>query len=294
MLYNIYSTLIELNAVCGFTIHFKTTPLSCCHLFSEPYFFWLFFARSKTTKMKKILSYILTPIYLLCFGLLLGIFHPIQVVTRCIWGYPVRKQAVDLLNFGLLYCLGVLGTRITFRGLEKIPKNRPLIIVSNHQSTLDIPAVIVGFRKNHPKFISKIELGKWIPSISYNLRHGGSVLIDRNNPRQAVKDILLLGKHIEANNYSACIFPEGTRSKDGELKSFMPAGIASLIKTSPSAVIVPFCIDGNSELMKHGYFPMTPGVHLKFTVLDPIEPKGMDTTELAQMIENQIRKELGQ
>ncbi len=244
--------------------------------------------------MKKILSYILTPVYLLCFGVLLLIFHPIQMFTNWIWGYPVRKKAVDILNYGLLYSLWILGTKITFRGLEKIPQGRPLIIVANHQSTMDIPAVIVGFKKNHPKFISKIELGKWIPSISYNLRHGGSVLIDRHNPRQSVKDILKLGKHIEEYNYSACIFPEGTRSRDGKIKPFMPAGIASLIKTSPSALIVPFAIDGNYEIMKNGYFPMTFGVHLKLTALDPIEPKGMDSTELALMIENGIRKELGQ
>ncbi|MFA5328437.1 MAG: lysophospholipid acyltransferase family protein [Prolixibacteraceae bacterium] len=244
--------------------------------------------------MKKILSYLLTPVYLIVFGLLLIIFHPIQMVTRWIWGYPVRKKAVDVLNYGLLYSLWILGTRITFRGLEKIPQGRPLIIVANHQTTIDIPAVIVGFRKNHPKFISKVELGKWIPSISYNLRHGGSVLIDRKNPRQAVKDILTLGKHIEENNYAACIFPEGTRTRDGKVKQFMSAGIASLYKTSPSALIVPFAIDGNYELMKHGYFPMTLGVHLKLTVFDPIEPKGKDMNEITQSIEDMIRKELGQ
>jgi len=244
--------------------------------------------------MKKIFSYLLTPLYLLNFGLLLVIFHPIQMFTNWIWGYPVRKKAVDILNFGLLYGLRILGTKITFKGLDKIPQNRPIIIVANHQSTLDIPAVIVGFRKNHPKFISKIELGKGIPSISYNLRHGGSVLIDRKNPRQSVKDILLLGKHIEENNYAACIFPEGTRSKDGLLKPFMPAGIASLIKTAPSALIVPLAIDGNHELMKHGYYPMTLGVHLKLTIFDPIDPKGMDSTELAQIIEDQIRGALKQ
>ena len=242
--------------------------------------------------MKKILSYILTPVYLLIFGSILGLFHPVQVITNWIWGYRVRKKTVDVMNYILLYSLKVLGTTITFRGLEKIPQNRPIIIVSNHQSTLDIPPIVVGFRKNHPKFISKIELGKGIPSISYNLRHGGSVLIDRKNPRQSVKDILMLGKHIEANNYAACIFPEGTRSKDGKVHPFMPAGIASLIRTAPSALIVPFAIDGNYELMKNGYFPMSVGVHLKYTAFDPIDPTGMDPGELTQMIENMIRKEL--
>ncbi|MDP2335153.1 MAG: lysophospholipid acyltransferase family protein [Bacteroidota bacterium] len=242
--------------------------------------------------MKKFLSYILTPLFWLSFGFLLVLFHPIQVVTRWIWGYPVRKKVVDVMNFGILYSLWILGTKITFRGLEKIPQNRPLIIVANHQTTLDIPAIIIAFRKNHPKFISKIELGKGIPSISYNLRHGGSVLIDRKNKSQSVKDILMLGKHIEKNNYSACIFPEGTRTKDGKVHTFMPAGIASLIRTSPSAILVPLAIDGSYELMKHGSFPMSLGVHLKLTVLDPIDPKGRDIDELTQQIEDMIRKEI--
>lgn len=244
--------------------------------------------------MKKILSVILTPVYLLFFGILLVIFHPIQMFTEWIWGYPVRKKVADIMSFGLLYGLWILGTKITFRGFGKIPLDRPIIIVSNHQSTIDIPAIVVGFRKNHPKFISKIELGKGIPSISYNLRHGGSVLIDRKNRSQSVKDILMLGKHIEANNYAASIFPEGTRTKDGLVKSFMPAGVASLIRTAPSALIVPLVIDGNYEIMPKGYFPMTLGCHLKLTVLDPIEPKGLDVTELTLHIENLIKKELGQ
>ncbi len=242
--------------------------------------------------VKKLLSLLLTPVYLLWFGLILILFHPIQMITNWIWGYPVRKKVVDVLNYALLYGLRILGAKITFSGLEKIPQGRPIIIVANHQSTLDIPPVIVGFRKNHPKFISKIELGKGIPSISYNLRHGGSVLIDRKNPRQSVKDILLLGKHIEATNYSACIFPEGTRTKNGNVKQFMPAGIASLYKASPSAVIVPFAISGNYELMRHGYYPMTFGVHLKYTVFDPIEPDGRDMNELVLQIEQMIRKEV--
>jgi 1-acyl-sn-glycerol-3-phosphate acyltransferase len=242
--------------------------------------------------IKTILSYLLTPVYLLWFGLLLVIFHPIQVITRLIWGYPVRKKVVDVLNYALLYGLRIMGAKITFRGLEKIPSGRPIIIVANHQSTLDIPPVIVGFRKNHPKFISKIELGKGIPSISYNLRHGGSVLIDRKNPRQSVKDILTLGRHIEENNYAACIFPEGTRTKNGKVKSFMPAGIASLCKSSPTALIVPFAISGNYELMKRGYFPLTFGLHLNYTVLDPIVPEGKDITELSRHIEELIRKEV--
>ena len=63
--------------------------------------------------------------------------------------------------------------------------NVPVVFVANHQSLYDIPPFIWFMRSNHPKFISKIELAKGIPSVSYNLRHGGAALIDRKNPRQS-------------------------------------------------------------------------------------------------------------
>lgn len=244
--------------------------------------------------MKKILSYLLSPIVLFLFAALLLVFHPIQVVCRLIWGYNTRKKSVDVLNWLLIRILHLIGTRISFRGFEKLPQGRPLIIVSNHQSTYDIPPIVWGFRKHHPKYISKIELGKGIPSISYNLRHGGSALIDRKNGRQSVTEIIKLGRHIEENNYAASIFPEGTRSKDGIVKKFQEGGIHTLLKVAPSAVVIPFVIDGNSELMKNGYYPFTFGTHLKYTVLDPIEPKGLTASEIADMCETLIKKELGQ
>lgn len=244
--------------------------------------------------MKKILAYLFTPIFLFLFGVLLLIFHPVQVICRLGWGYHARKKSVDILNLLLLRILHIVGVRISFRGFEKLPQGRPLIIVSNHQGTYDIPPIVWGFRKHHPKFISKIKLAKGIPSISYNLRHGGSALIDRKNKMQAIKEIIKLGKHIEENNYAASIFPEGTRSKTGRVKQFQEGGIHTLLRVAPSALIVPFVIDGNSKLMKNGFYPLTFGTHLKYTVLDPIDPKNFSAKEIAEMCEKLIKKELGQ
>ncbi|MCD6355038.1 MAG: 1-acyl-sn-glycerol-3-phosphate acyltransferase [Prolixibacteraceae bacterium] len=244
--------------------------------------------------MKSVLSYFLSAVYLLLFGLLLLLFHPIQIVCRWIGGYQLRKKSVDILNHFIVYSLTILGSRIRFKGFDHLPQNRPLIIISNHQSTFDIPPIVWGFRKHHPKFVSKKELGRGIPSISYNLRHGGSALIDRKNPRQAVIEIMKLGKHIEKENYSASIFPEGTRSKNGEVKHFQHAGIASLLRYAPSALIVPLVIDGNSELMKKGYFPLSTGIRLTYTVLPVIDPAGRNPKELTEEIEMKIKKELGQ
>lgn len=244
--------------------------------------------------MKKVLAYLWSPLYLLFFGFLALVFHPIQMICRWIGGYQLRKKSVDIMNFFMAYGLVILGSRIRFKGFDQLPQGRPFIIVSNHQSTFDIPPIVWGFRKHHPKFVSKIELAKGIPSISYNLRHGGSALIDRKNPRQAIMEIMKLGKHIEKENYSASIFPEGTRSKNGEVKVFQHAGIASLIRYSPSALIVPLVIDGNSKLIEKGYYPLALGIPLTYTVLAPIEPAGRDPKELTKEIELKIKKILGQ
>lgn len=242
----------------------------------------------KTVIMKS-LGYLLTPIYLIVFGLLLVIFHPVQVICRTVWGYSAHKKSVDVLNFLIMKSLLILGAKISFRCFEKLPKERPLILISNHQSMFDIPPIIWGFRNHHPKFISKIELGKYIPSVSYNLRHGGSVLINRSKRLQAAREIEKLGRYIENNHYAASIFPEGTRTKDGKIQPFKSAGVNALLKAAPSAVVVPLVIDGNYELLKNGLYPMSFGVKIKYTVLDSIEPGAVTVEELVLKTENMIR-----
>ncbi len=244
--------------------------------------------------MKKILSYILTPVFHLYYGMMLLLFHPVQVAALHFFGDQSRKGTVDLLNLLLVKGLYLMGCNIKFSGFEKIPDGRPLIIVSNHQSMYDIPAVVHGFKKYYPKFISKVELSKNLPSISYNLKHGKSALIDRKKGTQAVKEIFKLGQLIEENNYAACIFPEGTRSKTGQVKKFMSAGINTLLRAAPSAVIVPFVIDGHSRLMRQGYFPLQFGQKITYTVLDPVEPKEQDVDELVDRIQLTIKKALHQ
>lgn len=241
--------------------------------------------------MEKVIGYILSPIYLLVLGLYLGVFHPIQVVCWNVRGYPAQKLAVEIMCYLIMKSLIILGSRVKFKGFEKLPKDCPLIIVSNHQSQYDIPPVVWGFRKHYPRFISKIQLAKGIPSISYNLRKGGSASIDRKNPTQSIKEIIKLGREIEANNYSACIFPEGTRSKDGKVKTFKVSGLATLLKTSPSAAIIPFAINGNYLLQR---FPMGIGETLTYSVLDPIERKNRTAGEISEMCELAIKKELNQ
>lgn len=185
-------------------------------------------------------------------------------------------------------CLNILGTRFTFTNPYTIENDKPLIIVTNHQSMYDIPPIIWYLRKHHPKFISKKELGKGIPSVSYNLRHGGSVLIDRKNPLGSIKAIEQFAKKVQSNNWSAVIFPEGTRSKTGVPKAFKTKGLLTLINHIPNGIIVPLTINNSWKTLRYGKFPMGIGAHIKFKVHEPLTIADYNTNELVSMVEEQI------
>ncbi|RPD94589.1 1-acyl-sn-glycerol-3-phosphate acyltransferase [Aureibaculum marinum] len=243
--------------------------------------------------MQKLLAYPLTVIYYLCFGLTLVIFHPILWISKNLFGYKALKKSVDILQFFLLRCLNILGTRFTFTNPYQIDTNQPLIIVSNHQSMYDISPILWYMRKHHPKFISKVELGKGIPSVSYNLRHGGSVLIDRKNPRQSITAIKEFSERVNENNWAAVIFPEGTRSKNGVPKKFQKRGLLTLFKEIPSATVVPISINNSWKTLRYGKFPMGIGTHMTFTVHKPVKiatftDKEFLINEIEAVIKNNI------
>ena len=230
--------------------------------------------------MKKLLSYPLSVLFYIFFFLTLLVFHPIQWLCLKLGGYQAHKKSVDIFNFFLMRSLNLLGTRFTFENPYDIPTDKPVIIVANHQGMYDIPPIIWNMRKHHPKFVSKKELGKGIPSISFNLRHGGSVLIDRKNRRESLLKMSQFAKYLNENNRSAVIFPEGTRSRTGEPKKFQVNGMMMLFKQMPEALIVPITINNSWKLFKHKSFPMEPGVHIKLKVHEPIPVSSDDAESL--------------
>jgi 1-acyl-sn-glycerol-3-phosphate acyltransferase len=219
-----------------------------------------------------------------------NLFHPIQWVCFNVFGYQAHKKSVDFLNLFLVRCTNLLGTTYQFENIEKIPKNAPLIFVANHQSLYDIVAIIWYLRDFHCKFVSKKELGKGIPSVSYNLNHGGSVLIDRKDSKQAIPAIKGLAEYIEKHLRSAVIFPEGTRSKTGHPKSFAQSGLKILCKYAPSAYVVPITINNSWKMVRFGAFPMGLGNHLKFTIHNPLKVSEYSIEDLMEQTENKIKQ----
>ncbi len=242
--------------------------------------------------MKKILSYPISAVYYVVYIFILLVFHPLQWISYNVWGYKAHKGVVDIMNFFLVKSTYLLGTSYRIVKTTVYPENTPLIFVANHQSLFDISPVGYYMRKYHPKFISKKELGKGIPSVSYNLKNGGSVLIDRKNPKQAIPEIKKMAEYIEANKRSVLIFPEGTRSKTGKPKSFSESGLKILCKYAPSAYIVPVTINNSYKLMPKGMFPLGIGNRLEFIFHEPIAVKDVSFDEIVVRTEETIIKNI--
>lgn len=238
--------------------------------------------------LQKIISYPFSVLFYLLFGITILVFHPIQWICFNWIGYEAHKKSVDYLNWTLLRCLNVLGTTFHIDINTSLPNNVPIIIVSNHQSMWDISPIVWYLRKYHPKFISKVELGKGIPSISYNLRHGGSILIDRKNPRQAIVEMVKFSKYLQKFNRSGVIFPEGTRSKTGIPKPFKRTGLQTLFKKIPEGYVIPVTFNNSWKLQRWGMFPIQMGVRLEMTAHPAIKIGDYEVETLIDKVEATI------
>ncbi len=238
--------------------------------------------------MQKIITYPLSIVYYLLFGSVLLVFHSIQWICFNLFGYKVHKKAVDALYFFLIANTYVLGTKYRIRNLDKVPTDTPLIIVANHQSLFDVMTIGWFLRKAHPKFISKMELGKGIPSISYNLNHGGSVLIDRRDPKQSLAAIKEMGQYIETNKRAVVIFPEGTRSKTGKPGPFAESGLKILCKYARSANMLPVTINNSWKMTRWGVFPLGVGTKIELIIHEPIPVKEMIFPEIFERTERTV------
>lgn len=242
--------------------------------------------------MKKLIAYVLTPIFYLVFGLLLLVFHLIQWLCLKMGGYGPHKKSVDVLNFFLTASYYLLGNSVTWINPYTLPTDRPIIFVANHQSMFDIPPLIYYLRKHHAKFISKIELTRGIPSISFNLLHGGGANIDRKDSKQSISEILKLAGNMKKYNWSVVIFPEGTRARSGEMKTFHVGGIATILKKVPHALIVPIAINQSWKMQRYRGFPLDVFVPMSWEVLSPIEAQGLPAETIVKKAEQAIRQRI--
>lgn len=165
------------------------------------------------------------------------------------------------------------GSKIEVKGEENIPKEGPVVFVANHQGNFDIP-LLIGYIDKPKGFIAKVETEK-MPIVGGWMRYMKCIFMDRKNPRAAVKTIKQ-GVEIVKSGHSLVIFPEGTRSVDGQLGEFKPGSFKLAMKAE--AQIVPVTIDGTIDIMRKGSMRIKPAL-VKLTISEPISAVGYESTE---------------
>jgi len=181
----------------------------------------------------------------------------------------------------------LFGIKFDVQGKENF-SNRTTVMVSNHQSWLDITTIMLEVR--YPAFLAKKEIESW-PFFGGAMRVVDCVFVDRNDRRSRQKVALEIREKL-ARGVDFCIFPEGTRSLDGSLGDF--AGGAFRIAADAEALITPIVIDDSWWMLNKKGFRMYPGT-IKVRVLPPIDtslPENRDYKELVVRVHGQMKAAL--
>lgn len=129
---------------------------------------------------------------------------------------------------------------------DELPEN--FIIIANHQSLLDIPLFMNFFRGKAVRFIAKDTLGRHIPLVSEMLRAQEHCLIPRKaKPMEAMRYIFEFGKRVVKRNQIPILFPEGSRTRNGDVGKFFSAGFRQLTESTGLPVVV-CALDGGWQL----------------------------------------------
>lgn len=152
--------------------------------------------------------------------------------------------------------LRLAGVRVRAEGLEHLRPGSPLVLVSNHQSLFDILALFVALPVSL-RFIAKRELGA-LPIFSAAMRQAGHVFIDRDDRDQAILRMQEAGRRMRDEGLALGLFPEGTRSADGRLRSFKKGSFVLAIETGTP--LVPIAVEGGAAILPKGRRRIRPGL----------------------------------
>ncbi len=217
------------------------------------------------------------------FGLTLVVFDPVLRLARILGEEPMDR-AVGLMCRALGCSIRAGLGRLEIEGLENIPAQGRYIVVCNHQSLVESFLPFWLLQHLRPRYIAKRALGRWIPAISFNLRRGGHCLIDREDRERALEAIAELGRRVDSGEVSAFIFPEGTRSADGRMNPFKPAGLATLLRTAPQAAILPMVVHGGNRVFPRGLPRVQAGSTVRVQVLPLLAREGRDVEATIERI----------
>jgi len=165
------------------------------------------------------------------------------------------------------------GIRLRLRGIENLKQGQSYILVSNHASLLDIPGIISAF-PFAVRFLAKKSLLR-IPVFGWYLYLSGHILIERDSVKSALKGLKRASSALQ-QGISVIVFPEGTRSLDGEVKEFK--GGAFLLAQNSKSPLVPIGISGSFEMLPRTGWCFRPGI-MHIRIGEPISTRDLSPQE---------------
>ena len=215
-----------------------------------------------------ILFVVLTTIFWGTTAIIISFFsrtgNPVHIIAR-IWGR------------GILF---VSRIKVTVNGLANIDPSQSYIFMSNHQSNFDIP-VLLAYLPVQFRWLAKAELFK-IPIFGRAMRAAGYVKIDRFNQKSAFESLREAARKMK-NGVSVMIFPEGTRSRDGNIRPFKKGGF--IMAVDSKVPIVPVILQGTWTIMAKSSLRINTG-EVSLNIETPIATTGYTRDNKDDLIES--------
>jgi 1-acyl-sn-glycerol-3-phosphate acyltransferase len=186
-----------------------------------------------------------------------------------------------------IYCRGffiIMGSTPTYSGLEKIDFSKTYVLAANHESHLDVQAIFMSYPK-YLRFIAKKEL-KYIPVIGWVIMSLGMLFVDRKNSEAAKASMKIAAQKVRYG-INIISFPEGTRSKTGELAPFKKGLFGLAINAGVD--VIPVAVIGAKEVMPVGSFKIRTGpIHVAFGKPIPTTPYTKNIEGLSKAVREEI------
>ena len=190
---------------------------------------------------------------------------------------------------GFLLCWIIPVWKVEVEGREKAVRGKTYVIISNHQSMLDI--LLIFYLRYRFKSVSKIENTK-IPVLGWYIRMADYITVDRIN-EQSKSGMLDKSLKCLKDGTSLMIFPEGTRTNKNEIGRFKRG--AFLLAIQAEIPILPVIIEGTGLIFAKDNLIFSWGKRITMKVLDPVEPSSFgtqDNDELALRLRSLMNSEL--
>jgi len=199
------------------------------------------------------------------------LFFPAVVIWLVTLPFDPRQRILGwyTTGWGAHYLTRAPLVVVTVDGLERAPRDRPCVYVSNHQSMVDILAL---FSTRIPfKWVSKVE-NFYVPFLGWNMWLNRYVALKRGHLPSIMRMVRTCNARLEEGD-SLFVFPEGTRSTDGELRSFFRGAFRIAVRNR--VPVVPMLIEGTGGILPKGRFRICPRDVL-VRILEPVDPASVD------------------